>query len=230
MVALCQESPHDNGKEPDVTFFFRHWRENSLYVASTGPQHPDFGRFRGPAHGLSWSRWGLCALRHGIQISMEAILACHPARSIEWLDCHPKSCELHDVFAQAPSVPFAWWTAHVGFTLVCPEGSCQNTAHLLCRPAKQTHHSSKSCESRNLNWQNNETNEIRSVHFSRCDTKIGAKKLSSESASLCYCGMKLWYNCWEELLIYMKTPAKSKIIARYDQQMAYAIFISLIRD
>ena len=25
--------------------------------------------------------WGLCALRHGIQISMEAILACHPARS-----------------------------------------------------------------------------------------------------------------------------------------------------
>ena len=47
MVALCQESPHDNGKEPDVTFFFRHWRENSLYVASAGPQHPDFGRFRG---------------------------------------------------------------------------------------------------------------------------------------------------------------------------------------
>ena len=39
-------------------------------------------------------RWGLCALRHGIQISMEAILACHPARSTEWLDCHTKSCEL----------------------------------------------------------------------------------------------------------------------------------------
>ena len=63
MVALCQESPHDNGKEPDVTFFFRHWRENSLYVASAGPQHPDFGRFRGPAHGLidkaelSWTCW-----------------------------------------------------------------------------------------------------------------------------------------------------------------------------
>ena len=37
---------------------------------------------------------GLCALRHGIQISMEAILDCHPARSTEWLDCHPKSCEL----------------------------------------------------------------------------------------------------------------------------------------
>ena len=28
-------------------------------------------------------QWGLCALRHGIQISMEAILACHPARSTE---------------------------------------------------------------------------------------------------------------------------------------------------
>ena len=25
---------------------------------------------------------------------MEAILACHPARSTEWLDYHPKSCEL----------------------------------------------------------------------------------------------------------------------------------------
>ena len=42
----------------------------------------------------NWQQWGLCALRHGIQISMEAILACHPARSTEWLDCHPKSCEL----------------------------------------------------------------------------------------------------------------------------------------
>ena len=29
------------------------------------------------------SEWGLCALRHDIQISMEAILACHPARSTE---------------------------------------------------------------------------------------------------------------------------------------------------
>ena len=44
-------------------------------------------------HFISYE-WGLCALRHGIQISMEAILACHPARSTEWLDCHPKSCEL----------------------------------------------------------------------------------------------------------------------------------------
>ena len=37
------------------------------------------------------TQWGLYALRHGIQISMEV---CHPARSTEWLDCHPKSCEL----------------------------------------------------------------------------------------------------------------------------------------
>ena len=28
-------------------------------------------------------QWGLCALHHGIQISMEAILACHPARSTD---------------------------------------------------------------------------------------------------------------------------------------------------
>ena len=27
--------------------------------------------------------WGLCALRHAIQVSMEAILASHPARSTE---------------------------------------------------------------------------------------------------------------------------------------------------
>ena len=39
-------------------------------------------------------QWGLSTLRHGIQLSMEAILACHPARSTEWPDCHPKSCEL----------------------------------------------------------------------------------------------------------------------------------------
>ena len=43
---------------------------------------------------LDLKEWGLCALRHSIQISMEAILACHPARSTEWLDCHSKSCEL----------------------------------------------------------------------------------------------------------------------------------------
>ena len=71
MVALCQESPHDNGKEPDVTFFFRHWRENSLYVASAGPQHPDFGRFRGPAHGL------LCLLLLTWSIAGVDCRACH---------------------------------------------------------------------------------------------------------------------------------------------------------
>ena len=39
-------------------------------------------------------QWSSCALRHGIQISMEAILACHPARSTEWLDWVTNSCEL----------------------------------------------------------------------------------------------------------------------------------------
>ena len=52
-------------------------------------------RWNGVPDELSRSgEWGLCALRHGIQISMEAILACHPVRSTEWLKCHPKSCEL----------------------------------------------------------------------------------------------------------------------------------------
>ena len=37
---------------------------------------------------------GPCALRHGIQHSMEAILACHPALSTKWLDWVGKWCEL----------------------------------------------------------------------------------------------------------------------------------------
>ena len=38
-------------------------------------------------------QWGLCALRLGIQNSMEAILACHPALSTKWLDWVANSCE-----------------------------------------------------------------------------------------------------------------------------------------
>ena len=38
-------------------------------------------------------QWGLSALRHGIQNSMEAILACHPALSTKWLDWVAISCE-----------------------------------------------------------------------------------------------------------------------------------------
>ena len=36
---------------------------------------------------------GPCALRHGIQNSTEAILACHPALSTEWVDWVAKWCE-----------------------------------------------------------------------------------------------------------------------------------------
>ena len=42
-------------------------------------------------------KWGLCWLRHGIQNSMEAILACHPALSRDWLDWVAKSCELWQI-------------------------------------------------------------------------------------------------------------------------------------
>ena len=38
-------------------------------------------------------QWGPCALRHGIQNSMEAILACHPARSTKLLNWVAKWCE-----------------------------------------------------------------------------------------------------------------------------------------
>ena len=44
---------------------------------------------------------GLCALCHRIQISVEAILACHPARSTAWLDCHPKPCELWHIHTRS---------------------------------------------------------------------------------------------------------------------------------
>ena len=47
-------------------------------------------------------QWGLCALRHCIQSSMEAILACHPALSIEWL-AGWQIPVYYDVCAQPPS-------------------------------------------------------------------------------------------------------------------------------
>ena len=37
--------------------------------------------------------WGPCALRHGIQNSMEAIFPYHPALSTKWLDWVAKWCE-----------------------------------------------------------------------------------------------------------------------------------------
>ena len=63
-----------------------------------------------------WSgQWGLCALRRGIQISMEAILACQPARSTEWLDCHPKSCELWRI-RTGPIDVSGWCMIHTCYT------------------------------------------------------------------------------------------------------------------
>ena len=46
------------------------------------------------------ARWGLGTLCHGIQNSMGAILACHPAQSTEWLDWVAKWCE--------------WWRVRTG--------------------------------------------------------------------------------------------------------------------
>ena len=46
------------------------------------------------SHRSKSSKCGLCALRHGIQNSMEAILACHPALSVQWLDLAAKCCDL----------------------------------------------------------------------------------------------------------------------------------------
>ena len=61
---------------------------------------------------------GLCAFRHGIQVSMEAILACHPARSTEWLDCHPKSCELWRI--RTGIMRYTAWCSEIG-SLTSPD-------------------------------------------------------------------------------------------------------------
>ena len=59
--------------------------------------------------GNCFVQWDLCALHHGIHISMEAILACHPARSTEWLDCHPKWCELWHIRTGPINVPYIYF-------------------------------------------------------------------------------------------------------------------------
>ena len=57
-------------------------------------------------HASDSHKWGLHTKCHGIQISLEAILACHPARSTEWLDSNPKSCELWRILT-GPITQFA---------------------------------------------------------------------------------------------------------------------------
>ena len=69
------------------------------------------------SHLNAHTEWGLCTLHHGIQISMEAILACHPARSTEWLDCHPKWCELWRI-RTGPIWPRNGWESKKG-VLTC---------------------------------------------------------------------------------------------------------------
>ena len=56
----------------------------------------EFEGFLPAAEKRRWEKfqWGLCAWRHGIQISTEAFLACHPALSTEWLDWVAQWCEL----------------------------------------------------------------------------------------------------------------------------------------
>ena len=54
------------------------------------------------AVGSPTMQWGVCWLRHGIQNSMEAILACRPALSRDWLDGWQNRVN-YDEFAQAPS-------------------------------------------------------------------------------------------------------------------------------
>ena len=56
----------------------KHANEMSLGVLRQADQRTQSFPFQIVIH-----QWGLCALRHGIQVLMEAILACHPAKSTE---------------------------------------------------------------------------------------------------------------------------------------------------
>ena len=66
----------------------------------------------------SFLTMGLVRITSWYPVSMEAMLACHPARSTEWLDCHPKWCELWH-FRTGPilsqfSHSFVWWSTVTG--------------------------------------------------------------------------------------------------------------------
>ena len=72
------------------------------FIATKSSQIPRYKWHKWGSCTPWYPQWGLCALRHGIQISMEAILACHPARSTEWLAGWQIRVN-YDVFTQAPS-------------------------------------------------------------------------------------------------------------------------------
>ena len=87
---------------------------------------------------LVWKR-GLCGLRHGTQSSIEAILACHPALSTEWL-AGWQFCVNYEVFAQAPLI-----LSGIGvcllvqrrrlkfvFTHIMTAYQCQSVPHQTC--------------------------------------------------------------------------------------------------
>ena len=62
---------------------------------------------------VSWlSDIGACTLRHGIQNSMEAILACRPALSTEWLGWVAISCEVWCM--RTSSVPISFFLLQSG--------------------------------------------------------------------------------------------------------------------
>ena len=83
----------------------------ALSAGHTQPYWFDFHRML-----TRWSRisvqlllmqlqYGPCALRHGIEVLMEAILACHPALSTEWL-AGWQNCVYYDTCAQAQFIIF----------------------------------------------------------------------------------------------------------------------------
>ena len=49
------------------------------------------------------NQWAMCTLHHGIQYSMEAILACHPALSTGWVGWLANRVN-YDMFAPAPLI------------------------------------------------------------------------------------------------------------------------------
>ena len=121
-------------------------------------------------------RWGLCALRHGIQISMEAILACHPARSTEWLDCHPKSCDSTMRYSHRPHCSHSGGTLQTSYKMFLAKKRSSEKfdtslkiafwRETFCKKSKAFHH----CVSSSECWA---LFRVENLHLSRPHCSVG---------------------------------------------------------
>ena len=80
-----------------------HWTQTLCWRRQDYAQLPKLRLLYNGIHEMLLLQWGPCALHHWIQSSMEAILACHPAVSTEWLAGWQFRIPVYyDVWAQPP--------------------------------------------------------------------------------------------------------------------------------